>query len=76
MKKIKNQPRRMPLCIPQLKTQWISESCLFPALHSCMRAVTHYEFLHYHHLRHSCATWLATQVRWSTQWALARADFP
>lgn len=45
-------------CIPQLKTQWISESSLFPALHNCMRAVTGSEFLHYHHLRHSCATWL------------------
>ncbi len=45
-------------CIPQLKTQWISESALFPALHNCMRAVTGSEFLHYHHLRHSCATWL------------------
>lgn len=45
-------------CIPQLKTQWISESCLFPALHNCMRAVTGSESLHYHHLRHSCATWL------------------
>lgn len=44
--------------IPQLKTQWISESCLFPALHNCMRAVTGSESLHYHHLRHSCATWL------------------
>lgn len=45
-------------CIPQLKTKWISESALFPALHNCMRAVTGSEFLHYHHLRHSCATWL------------------
>lgn len=49
-------------CIPQLKTQWISESCLFPALHSCMRAVTGSEFLHYHHLRHSCATWLLLKL--------------
>ncbi len=45
-------------CIPQLKTQWISESSVFPALHNCMRAVTGSELLHYHHLRHSCATWL------------------
>lgn len=49
-------------CIPQLKTQWISESCLFPALHHCMRAVTGSEFLHYHHLRHSCATWLLLKL--------------
>jgi len=49
-------------CIPQLKTQWISESCLFPALHNCMRAATGSEFLHYHHLRHSCATWFLLKL--------------
>ncbi|WP_455233029.1 hypothetical protein [Geopseudomonas aromaticivorans] len=49
-------------CIPQLRTQWISESSLLPALHSCMRAVTGSEFVHYHHLRHSCATWLLLKL--------------
>lgn len=53
----KNPTSEFLFCIPQLRTQWISESCLFPALHECMRAVTGSEFLHYHHLRHSCATW-------------------
>lgn len=45
------------LCIPELRTQWVSESTLLPALHACMRAVTGSEVIHYHHLRHSCATW-------------------
>lgn len=49
-------------CIPQLRTQWISESSLLPALHGCMRAVTGSEFIHYHHLRHSCATWLLLKL--------------
>ncbi|MCY1503441.1 hypothetical protein D9M68_375660 [compost metagenome] len=44
-------------CIPELRTQWVSESTLLPALHACMRAVTGSEVIHYHHLRHSCATW-------------------
>lgn len=44
-------------CIPELKTQWVSESTLLPALHACMREVTGSEVIHYHHLRHSCATW-------------------
>lgn len=49
-------------CIPQLRTQWISESNLLPALHGCMRAITGSEFVHYHHLRHSCATWLLLKL--------------
>jgi len=49
-------------CIPQLRTQWISESYLLPALHGCMRAVTGCKFMHYHHLRHSCATWLMLKL--------------
>lgn len=49
-------------CIPQLKTQWISEDYLLPAVHDCMRAVTGNEFVHYHHLRHSCATWLSLKL--------------
>ncbi|MCR4507773.1 hypothetical protein NUV66_00535 [Pseudomonas sp. 32.2.56] len=58
----KNPISEFLFCIPQLRTQWISESCLFPALHNCMRAVTGSEFLHYHHLRHSCATWLLLKL--------------
>ncbi|MGV8863203.1 MAG: hypothetical protein ACOH2T_18810 [Pseudomonas sp.] len=49
-------------CIPQLRTRWISESYLLPALHGCMRAITGCEFAHYHHLRHSCATWLMLKL--------------
>lgn len=49
-------------CIPQLRTQWISESSLLPALHGCMRAVTGSDSVHYHHLRHSCATWLLIKL--------------
>ena len=49
-------------CIPELKTQWISEDYLLPALHDCMRSVTGNELVHYHHLRHSCATWLSLKL--------------
>jgi integrase len=49
-------------CIPLLRTQWISENCLMPALHSCMRAATGCANVHYHHLRHSCATWLLLKL--------------
>lgn len=49
-------------CIPQLKTQWISEAYLFNAVQRCMRAVTGNELVHYHHLRHSCATWLSLKI--------------
>ncbi|MBF7728612.1 tyrosine-type recombinase/integrase [Pseudomonas sp. N040] len=49
-------------CIPQLRTQWISESYLLPALHACMREVTGSDSVHYHHLRHSCATWLLLKL--------------
>nr|WP_251835586.1 tyrosine-type recombinase/integrase [Serpens gallinarum] len=49
-------------CIPELRTQWISESTLLPALHACMRAVTGSDVIHYHHLRHSCATWLMLKL--------------
>ncbi|MBA1210474.1 MULTISPECIES: tyrosine-type recombinase/integrase [Pseudomonas] len=50
------------LCIPELRSQWISESTLMPALHACMRAVTGADVIHYHHLRHSCATWLMLKL--------------
>lgn len=49
-------------CIPELKTQWISEDYLLPAVHDCMRAVTGNDLVHYHHLRHSCATWLSLKL--------------
>nr|WP_241201295.1 hypothetical protein [Pseudomonas toyotomiensis] len=57
-----NSTSEFLFCIPQLRTQWVSESCLFPALHDCMRAVTGSELLHYHHLRHSCATWFLLKL--------------
>lgn len=53
-------------CIPQLKTQWISEAYLFNAVQRCMRAVTGNEFVNYHHLRHSCATWLSLKIMGAT----------
>lgn len=45
-------------CIPEFRTQWISEEAILPAIHQAMRAVTGNEEVSYHHLRHSCATWL------------------
>src|SRR5690606_36695559 len=45
-------------CIPEFRTQWISEAAILPAIHQAMRAVTGTEEVSYHHLRHSCATWL------------------
>lgn len=45
-------------CVPELQTRWVSESSLFPVIHEALRSVTGHSELHYHHLRHSCATWL------------------
>lgn len=49
-------------CIPALRTLWISESVLMPSLHEAMRDATGVGSSHYHHLRHSCATWLALKL--------------
>lgn len=49
-------------CIPADKTVWISEEYIFPAIHAVMRAVTGNQHVHYHHLRHSCATWLMLKL--------------
>jgi hypothetical protein len=49
-------------CIPALRTLWISESVLMPALHKAMRYGTGIDSMHYHHLRHSCATWLTLKL--------------
>lgn len=45
-------------CIPQFQTRWVSESTLMPAIHDALRRVTGCSDMHYHHLRHSAATWL------------------
>ncbi|MEH6671348.1 hypothetical protein [Halopseudomonas sp.] len=50
------------LCIPALRTLWISESVLMPALHRAMRDATGSDSTHYHHLRHSCATWMTLKL--------------
>lgn len=49
-------------CIPELKSQWVSESSLLPAIHSAMCRVTSCAGMHYHHLRHSFATWLTFKL--------------
>lgn len=49
-------------CIPEMKTLWVSESILLPAIHDALRRVTCDGELHYHHLRHSCATWLTMKL--------------
>ena len=49
-------------CIPQLRTRWISEDSLIPAIHTCMRRVTGCPEMRFHHLRHSCATWLTLKL--------------
>jgi len=45
-------------CIPEFQTRWVSESTLMPAIHDALRRVTGCSDMHYHHLRHSAATWL------------------
>lgn len=50
------------LCIPGRKTLWVSENTLLPAVHACMRAAGGCGDLHFHHLRHSCATWLLLKL--------------
>ncbi|MGB7389454.1 MAG: site-specific integrase, partial [Pseudomonas neustonica] len=49
-------------CIPQLRSRWLSEETLIPAIHACMRAVTGCQEMRFHHLRHSCATWLTLKL--------------
>ncbi|WP_280347563.1 hypothetical protein [Pseudomonas sp. BN414] len=49
-------------CVPELHTHWVSEASLFPAIHDALRRVTGCGELHYHHLRHSCASWLTFKL--------------
>ncbi|TRO07277.1 hypothetical protein EQ836_25585 [Ectopseudomonas mendocina] len=49
-------------CIPQFQTRWVSESTLMPAIHDALRRVTGCSDMHYHHLRHSAATWLTFKL--------------
>lgn len=49
-------------CIPELQTRWVSESTLMPAIHDALRRVTGCSDMHYHHLRHSAATWLTFKL--------------
>lgn len=49
-------------CIPELQTRWVSESTLIPAIHAALRRVTGCSDMHYHHLRHSAATWLTFKL--------------
>lgn len=49
-------------CIPELQTRWVSESTLLPAIHAALRRVTGCSDMHYHHLRHSAATWLTFKL--------------
>lgn len=49
-------------CIPELQTLWVSESSLMPVIHAALRNVTGCDDTHYHHLRHSAATWLAMKL--------------
>ena len=50
------------LCIPEQRTQWVSENTVLPAVHACMRAAGNCDALHFHHLRHSCATWMLLKL--------------
>lgn len=59
---LRNPASEYLFCIPELRTQWISESSLLPALHACMRTATGSDTVHYHHLRHSCATWQLLKI--------------
>ncbi|GBC54707.1 hypothetical protein PSNTI_01540 [Stutzerimonas stutzeri] len=49
-------------CIPEFQTRWVSESTLMPAIHDALRRVTGCSDMHYHHLRHSAATWLTFKL--------------
>ena len=49
-------------CIPELQTRWVSESTLLPAIHASLRRATGCSDMHYHHLRHSAATWLTFKL--------------
>jgi hypothetical protein len=49
-------------CIPEFETRWVSESTLMPAIHDALRRVTGCSDMHYHHLRHSAATWLTFKL--------------
>ena len=49
-------------CIPEFQTRWVSESTLMPAIHDALRRVTGCRDMHYHHLRHSAATWLTFKL--------------
>ncbi len=49
-------------CIPELQTRWVSESTLMPVIHDALRLVTGCRDMHYHHLRHSAATWLTFKL--------------
>lgn len=49
-------------CIPEFQTRWVSESTSLPAIHATLRRVTGCSDMHYHHLRHSAATWLTFKL--------------
>ncbi|HBO1748428.1 TPA: hypothetical protein L4F86_003560 [Pseudomonas aeruginosa] len=49
-------------CIPEFQTRWVSESTLMPAIHDALRRGTGCSDMHYHHLRHSAATWLTFKL--------------
>ncbi|HHG4670973.1 TPA: hypothetical protein ACPWHP_001401 [Pseudomonas aeruginosa] len=49
-------------CIPEFQTLWVSESTLMPAIHDALRRVTGCSDVHFHHLRHSAATWLTLKL--------------
>lgn len=59
---LKNPYSEFLFCIPQLQTRWVSESTLMPAIHDALRRVTRCSDMHYHHLRHSAATWLTFKL--------------
>lgn len=59
---IKNPYSEFLFCIPEFQTRWVSESTLMPAIHDALRRVTGCSDMHYHHLRHSAATWLTFKL--------------
>jgi hypothetical protein len=60
-------------CIPELQTRWVSESSLLPAIHVSLRRITGCSDMHYHHLRHSAATWLTFKLAASALGACEKA---
>lgn len=58
----KNPYSEFLFCIPEFQTRWVSESTLMPAIHDALRRVTGCSDMHYHHLRHSAATWLTFKL--------------